>query len=70
MSPKNAILTLLLIATVFSISLAGKRAEQAIYQITPQNNNYEVGITCKNGGDPTVIGTMPDQMLLVSCGKN
>jgi hypothetical protein len=39
-----------------------------VYQITKQANNYEVGITCNNNGDPTVVGNYGG-MLIVSCGR-
>lgn len=38
------------------------------YRVTDQRNGYEVGITCTNGGDPTVVGNF-DGMLMISCGK-
>lgn len=37
------------------------------YKLTQQNNRYEIGVTCTNGGDPTVAGNF-DGMLMVSCG--
>ncbi len=40
-----------------------------VYKITEQHNAYEVGITCTNGGDPTVAGSY-DGMLIVSCGAS
>ena len=42
------------------------------YRVTDQRNGYEVGISCKNGADPT--GNIFDNLdgtkiLIVSCGK-
>lgn len=48
--------------------LAEKCAECVCEKLTPQHNRYEIGITCTNGGDPTVAGNF-DGMLVVSCGK-
>lgn len=42
--------------------------DKPVYKLTPQHNLYEIGITCTNGGDPTVEGNF-DGMLMVSCGQ-
>lgn len=56
-----------LIAILILATLAWAPAPN-VYKLTPQHNRYEIGITCTNGGDPTVAGSF-DGMLVVSCGK-
>lgn len=56
-----------LIAVLILATLAWATG-QNVYKLTPQHNRYEIGITCTNGGDPTVAGNF-DGMLVVSCGK-
>lgn len=57
-------LSLLLLALAASAS-----QPKPVYKLTPQHNSYEIGVTCTNGGDPTVVGNF-DGMLMVSCGKD
>ena len=46
---------------------AGVDAESQVWKVTRQNNTYELGVTCANDGDPTVVGNF-DGTLVVSCG--
>lgn len=67
MSMKAATITGLIFAAL-CLGLALALQPRPVYHVTPQHNNYELGITCGNGGDPTVKGNF-DGMLVVSCGN-
>lgn len=57
---------LVLIVTILGYSWAFE-VESPVYR-TAQWSKAEVGVTCADGGDPTVVGNL-NGTLVVSCGK-
>jgi ABC-type cobalamin transport system permease subunit len=54
---------------VTSAALAAQTAKvQALYK-TARISTGVVAVSCRNGADPTVVGSPVSGVLLVSCGK-